>query len=70
MPVQEKIQTALRMEAAGLDFSPKVAGSMMTIYQDGTVFTYLANSNGIAGWFPSVVLRRRGRDLGGRRRRP
>jgi PmbA protein len=51
VPVREKIQTALRMEAAGLDFSPKIAGSMMSIYQDGTVFTYIANSNGVGGWF-------------------
>jgi PmbA protein len=52
VPVQEKIQTALRMEAAGLAYSPKIAGSMMAIFQDGTVFTYVANSKGIAGWFP------------------
>jgi len=50
VPVQEKIQAALRMEAAGLDHSPKIAGSMMTIYQDGTVFNYIANSNGVGGW--------------------
>ena len=51
VPVQEKIQTALRMEAAGLDFSPKISGSMMAVYQDGTSYVYLANSNGISGWF-------------------
>jgi len=51
VPVQEKIQTALRMEAAGLDFSPKIAGSMMAVYQDGTSYAYLANSNGVSGWF-------------------
>ncbi len=51
VPVQEKIQTALRMEAAGLDYSPKIAGSMMAIYQDGTSYVYLANSSGISGWF-------------------
>jgi PmbA protein len=51
VPVQEKIQTALRMEAAGLDYSPKIAGSMMTVYQDGASYTYIANSNGIDGWF-------------------
>ncbi len=51
IPVQEKIQSALRMEAAGLDFSPKIAGSMMAIYQDGTSYTYIANANGISGWF-------------------
>jgi PmbA protein len=51
VPVQDKIQTALRMEAAGLDFSPKVAGSMMTIYQDGTSYVYIANSNAVSGWF-------------------
>ena len=36
VPVQEKTQTALRMEAAGLGFSPKIAGSMKAVYQDGT----------------------------------
>jgi len=51
VPVQDKIKTALRMEAAGLEYSPKIAGSMMTIYQDGTVYTYLANSKGVGGWF-------------------
>lgn len=51
IPVQDKIKTALRMEAAGLDYSPKIAGSMMTIYQDGTVYTYVANSKGVGGWF-------------------
>ena len=52
-PVQDKIQRALRMEGAGLDFSPKVAGTMMGLYQDATSYTYLANSRGVSGWFPS-----------------
>jgi PmbA protein len=51
-PVQEKIQQAMRLEKAGLGFSPKVSGSMMVIYQDNTSYIYLANSNGISGWFP------------------
>ncbi|MBE0712762.1 MAG: TldD/PmbA family protein [Candidatus Aminicenantes bacterium] len=51
VPVQEKIQAALRMEAAGLGYSPKIAGSMMAVYQDGTSYVYLANSSGISGWF-------------------
>jgi PmbA protein len=51
VPVQEKIQTALRMEAAGLDYSPKIAGSMMVIFQDGTSYAYIANTNGLSGWF-------------------
>ena len=51
VPVQEKVRTALRMEAAGLDYSPKIAGSMMAFYQDGTLYNYIANSNGIDGWF-------------------
>ena len=52
-PVEDKIQRALRMEGAGLDYSPKVAGTMTGLYQDATSFTYLANSHGISGWFPS-----------------
>jgi len=51
VPVQDKIQTALRMEAAGLEYSPKIAGSMMAVYQDGTSYTYIANTNGVSGWF-------------------
>jgi PmbA protein len=51
--VEEKIKVALRIEAAGLGFSPKISGAMMTVYQDGTHYTYLANSNGVSGWFPS-----------------
>lgn len=51
VPVQEKIRTALRMEAAGLDHSPKIAGSMMAVFQDGTSYTYIANTNGLSGWF-------------------
>ena len=51
VPVQDKIQTAIRMEAAGLEYSPKIAGSMMAVYQDGTSYTYIANTNGVSGWF-------------------
>jgi PmbA protein len=51
VPVQEKIQRALKMEAGGLDTSPKITGSLMAIYQDATAYQYLANSNGISGWF-------------------
>jgi len=54
VPVQEKIKTAIRMEAAGLGASPKITGSMTVVYQDGTSYNYLANSNGIAGWFRSA----------------
>jgi PmbA protein len=54
VPVQEKIRRAIELEASALDSSPKVVGSMITIYQDSTSYVYLANSNGIAGWFPSA----------------
>lgn len=53
--IQEKIKKAISIETSGLDFSPKVLGSMFVIYQDTTVFYYLANSNGIAGWYPGSV---------------
>jgi PmbA protein len=49
-PVQEKVGRALRMEAAGLDASPKIAGSMMAVYQDAASFIYLAGSKGLTGW--------------------
>jgi PmbA protein len=52
VPVQEKIKQAIRLETAALDYSPKVVGSIITVYQDGTNYSYIANSNGIAGWFP------------------
>ncbi|MBP1768209.1 MAG: peptidase modulator of gyrase [Candidatus Aminicenantes bacterium] len=52
--VQEKIKRAIELEASALDTSPKVVGSMITIYQDATSYIYLANSNGIAGWFPAA----------------
>jgi PmbA protein len=55
VPVKEKIKRAIQMEAASLDFSPKVTGSMMTIYQDGSSYIYLANSNGLSGWFPQAA---------------
>ncbi len=51
--VKEKIKRALMLEASGLDFSNKIIGSMMTVYQDGSSTVYIANSNGICGWFPS-----------------
>jgi PmbA protein len=54
VPVQEKIKRAIQLEASALDYSPKVVGSMITIYQDATSYIYLANSNGIAGWFPAA----------------
>jgi len=54
VPVQEKIKRAIELEASALDYSPKVVGSMITIYQDATSHVYLANSNGIAGWFPAA----------------
>jgi len=53
VPVQEKINKAIRLETAGLDSSPKITGSMMVLYQDNTTHLYLANSNGISGWFPT-----------------
>lgn len=52
-PVEEKVKRALRVEAAGLESSPKIKGAMGAGYQDGTTFIYLANSNGVAGWFPA-----------------
>ncbi len=50
-PVKDKIERALKLEAGGLDASPKIAGTLVSIYQDGTSYKYLANSNGISGWF-------------------
>ena len=51
--IQEKIKRAIGLEVAGLDYSPKINGSMMVIYGDSTTHIYLANSNGILGWFPT-----------------
>ncbi len=54
VPIQEKIKRAIQMEVSALDYGPKVTGSMMTIYQDGSSYLYLANSNGLSGWFPQA----------------
>jgi PmbA protein len=54
VPVQEKIKRAVQIEVTALEYSPKVVGSMITIYQDSTSYIYLANSNGIVGWFPAA----------------
>jgi len=51
MPINDKIARALKMEASGLGLSPKIVGSMFAVYQDLSVYTYLANSRGISGWF-------------------
>jgi PmbA protein len=51
--VQEKIRKAVRLETSGLELSPKVKGAMSIGYQDGTTFLYLANTNGLSGWYPS-----------------
>jgi PmbA protein len=50
---QDKIRKAIRLEASSLEFSPKVKSAMTAGYQDATTFLYLANSNGVSGWFPS-----------------
>lgn len=54
VPVQEKIKRAIELETSALDYSPKVVGSMITIYRDASSYVYLANSNGVAGWFPAA----------------
>ncbi len=54
VPVQEKIKTALRMEQAGLDVSPKISGAMYLVYEDETKYSYLANTNGFTGWHRSA----------------
>jgi PmbA protein len=55
IPVEDKITKAVMLETSGLDHSPKIAGSMLVIYQDQASIAYLANSNGISGWFPSGI---------------
>ena len=51
--VQEKIQRGIALEAGGLDYSPKVTGSMWAAYSDQASIVYLANSSGLSGWYPS-----------------
>lgn len=53
VPIEEKIKRAIDMEAVGLDYSPKIAGSMNIIYLDQVAVIYLANSKGIFGWYPT-----------------
>jgi PmbA protein len=53
VPVQEKIKRAIALETGGLDLSPKVTGSMWAAYSDQASIVYLANSNGLSGWYPA-----------------
>jgi PmbA protein len=53
-PVEDKIKKAVTLETSGLDHSPKIAGSMYVLYTDETSMRYLANSNGISGWYPNT----------------
>jgi PmbA protein len=51
--IKDKIKRAIKLEAAGLDYSKKIIGSMMALYRDRSIHYYLANSKGISGCFPS-----------------
>jgi len=53
VPIGDKIKKAISLETSGLDHSPKIAGSMYVVYQDQATLAYLANSNGISGWYPT-----------------
>lgn len=53
VPIEQKIKIAINLETSGLDYSTKIAGSMNVLYLDQTSFVYIANSNGISGWYPS-----------------
>lgn len=53
VPVEQKIKRAIALEAAGLSFSPKVTGSLYAVYSDKASLVYIANSNGISGWYPA-----------------
>ncbi len=53
VPVEKKIAKAVSLETSGLDHSPKIVGSMYVVYQDQATIAYLANSNGVSGWYPS-----------------
>ncbi len=52
IPVEEKVDRTLRMEAAALGYDSKVAGTMTTAYSDLEGRAYLANSEGLSGWYP------------------
>lgn len=52
-PVEDKIKKAVTLETSGLDHSPKIVGSMYVLYLDQATVAYLANSNGISGWYPT-----------------
>ncbi len=53
VPIEKKIKRAISLETAGLDFSPKIGGSMYVVYLDNAQIVYLANSEGISGWYPT-----------------
>jgi PmbA protein len=53
IPIEEKIDSALRMEAAALAADPRVVGCMGASYSDQEGRMYLANSRGLSGWYPA-----------------
>jgi PmbA protein len=57
VPVKEKIKRTLDMEKAGLSYNPRIKASMIIRYTDSTSLIYLANSNGISGWYPRTQCR-------------
>jgi PmbA protein len=53
IPVEHKIKRAITLETAGLKYNPKVTGSLFAVYTDQVSIVYIANSNGISGWYPT-----------------
>ncbi len=53
VPVQDKIKRAISLEKSAVEYSPKITGSMLTVYQDSASYIYIANSNGVSVWFPN-----------------
>jgi PmbA protein len=50
---EEKVDLALRMEAAAMEADPRIVGAQTTAYSDQEVRAYLANSEGLSGWYPA-----------------
>ncbi|MGE5340499.1 MAG: TldD/PmbA family protein [Candidatus Omnitrophota bacterium] len=50
--IDEKINKAIEMETAALEFSPEIKGTLSAVYRDHTDYFYIANSNNICSHFP------------------
>lgn len=56
IPVEEKIELALKLEKSALDYDEKIVLTNRTTYLDSTNYTYLANSKGFADYYGRTTV--------------